>query len=522
MKTLRIFILITMLTALIFPGQSPATVGVSTARNDYSANGTTTAFAYTFRILDKTHLEVIDVDANGTETVKTVDTDYTVDGIGAAVGGNVNFLAPPASGHKIVILRRMPITQSSDYILNEGFPSERVEQDLDKQAMVDQMQNEQLARTLKLPKRSTVTNVTIPLPTECNLSTSRFLAWKTDGTNLECATAPIGLQGPPGPGAPGMSEAELQSGSVLACNDNGSTDTYVCNLTPTLTAYTVGMVIFLKANTANTGAATININSLGAKSITKTRGVALADNDIKAGQWAPLIYDGTNFEMFNGIANNASTPASSPRLASTTAFMSDDFISQTSVFTWNFTSTAGSGSYTQMNAAAGRPGIWRITTDAVANDKSGLLSNGSVTTTGHTSDTFDILIIAKLITNDANTTMRIGLFAAGGQTSDPPSDGIYIEKLSTDTQWFGTTRSASTQTRTTAIGTCDTNYHSFRIRRVNSNTIGFTIDNGTEQTSTTNIPSSTYGIVLQMKTHTTASKSLDIDYVDVLVSGLSR
>jgi hypothetical protein len=247
---------------------------------------------------------------------------------------------------------------------------------------------------------------------------------------------------------------------------------------------------FYDAIVENTGAATININSLGAKSITKTRGVALADTDIKAGQWVPLIYDGTNFEIFNGIANNTGAPFSSPRVASTIVFVSDDFISQTSVFNWNFTSTAGSGSYTQLNAATGRPGVWRITTDAFVNDKSGILSNGSVTTTGHTSDMFDVLIIAKLITNDANTTMRIGLFAAGGQTSDPPSDGIYIEKLNTDTQFFGVTRTASTQTRTTAISTCDTNYHSFRIRRVNGSTIGFTIDNSIEQTSTTNIPSS--------------------------------
>jgi hypothetical protein len=30
-----------------------------------------------------------------------------------------------------------------------------------------------------------------------------------------------------------------------------------------------------------------------------------AVGDIKAGQWIPLIYDGTNFEIFNGIPNNA-------------------------------------------------------------------------------------------------------------------------------------------------------------------------------------------------------------------------
>ncbi|GEM_PF-5156170 len=297
-----------LLLFLLTPGRSPAIVDLSPARNDYyPTNGTIAAFPYTFRVLDKAHLEVVDIDASGAETVKTVDTDYTVDGIGNASGGNVTFSSPPASGHRVVILRKQPIQQSSDYIMNEGFPSDRVEKDLDKQAMVDQMQNEQLGRAVKLPKRSTMTDVTISPPSECNLSTTRFLAWKTDGSSIECVAVPAGPTGPTGPvgpGAPGMSEAELQSGSALACADSGSTDSYACNLTPALGSYATGMVIFLKANTANTGAATININSLGIKSITKNKGVALADNDIKAGQWIPLIYDGTNFEIFNGIPNN--------------------------------------------------------------------------------------------------------------------------------------------------------------------------------------------------------------------------
>ncbi len=305
MKPFIFFIVLAFPAALLAPGRSPATVDVSTARNDYyPTNGTTTSFPYTFRILDKAHLEVVDVDAAGVESVKTVDTDYTVDGVGNPAGGSVAFWSAPPSGHRIVILRKQPVEQSSDYMLNEGFPSDRVEKDLDKQAMVDQMQNEQLGRALKLPKRSPMTNVTIPPPSECNLATNRFLAWKTDGTNIECAAGPTGPTGPVGPGAPGVNEATLQSGSLLACADGGSTDSYACNMTPALASYTTGMVIFLKANTANTGAATLNVNSLGAKAITKNKGVALADNDIKAGQWIPLIYDGTNFEIFNGIPNN--------------------------------------------------------------------------------------------------------------------------------------------------------------------------------------------------------------------------
>ena len=42
------------------------------------------------------------------------------------------------------------------------------------------------------------------------------------------------------------------------CADAGSTDTYACNLSSTPTGYVTGALYSFKANTANTGAATIN------------------------------------------------------------------------------------------------------------------------------------------------------------------------------------------------------------------------------------------------------------------------
>ena len=55
---------------------------------------------------------------------------------------------------------------------------------------------------------------------------------------------------------------------------------------------------FAAANT-NTGAVTLNINSLGAKQLTKTGNVALIANDILAGQVVTVVYDGTRFQMVN-------------------------------------------------------------------------------------------------------------------------------------------------------------------------------------------------------------------------------
>jgi hypothetical protein len=81
--------------------------------------------------------------------------------------------------------------------------------------------------------------------------------------------------------------------------DAQASDTYVITLSPVPGSYTNGMMVHFKANTANTGACTINVNGLGAKSIKKNYNVDPATNDILANQIVSLIYDGTNFQMLS-------------------------------------------------------------------------------------------------------------------------------------------------------------------------------------------------------------------------------
>jgi hypothetical protein len=93
------------------------------------------------------------------------------------------------------------------------------------------------------------------------------------------------------------------------CSDAGSTDAYACNLSPAITAYATGTHYRFKANTVNTGAASINFNSIGARTIKKVVGgitTDLADNDIRAGQWVDLVDDGTNMQMQSTLGNAAS------------------------------------------------------------------------------------------------------------------------------------------------------------------------------------------------------------------------
>ena len=98
-----------------------------------------------------------------------------------------------------------------------------------------------------------------------------------------------------------------QDGAEIYAVDAGANDTYVITLSPVPSAYFNGMVVRFKANTANTGACTLNVNGLGVKTIKKyysSGKVDLNDSDIIASQLVSVIYDGTDLVMLSSKAND--------------------------------------------------------------------------------------------------------------------------------------------------------------------------------------------------------------------------
>jgi hypothetical protein len=154
------------------------------------------------------------------------------------------------------------------------------------------------AQNFPLRGRSGATTVGIP----CNPASSEILFYDTTapgrGLYLCTATNTWTLVT-----TNGAAIASIQSSAYNSCSDAGASDAYACSLSPSIAAYTTGQVVWFKANTANFGAATINLNALGAKTIKRDKDVDLINNDIKAGQWVALQYDGTNFQMISPIAN---------------------------------------------------------------------------------------------------------------------------------------------------------------------------------------------------------------------------
>jgi hypothetical protein len=98
-------------------------------------------------------------------------------------------------------------------------------------------------------------------------------------------------------------EYSLKSNTVNFGIDNGANDSYVVTLSPAPIDYTNGMMVLFRANTVNTGAASINLNGLGVKTIVKRVNTTLANGDIPALAVCLLIYDGANFVLLNPVVN---------------------------------------------------------------------------------------------------------------------------------------------------------------------------------------------------------------------------
>ena len=136
------------------------TVSTTIIKNSHNGNGSTTNFAYQFKILQDSDLVVIIRSSTGTETTKTLTTHYTVAGAGDASGGSITFTSgnTPASGETVVIRRNVPQTQAIDYIANDPFPAETHEEGLDRTTMIAQQVSEEADRSIKLSRTNTMTS----------------------------------------------------------------------------------------------------------------------------------------------------------------------------------------------------------------------------------------------------------------------------------------------------------------------------------------------------------------------------
>ena len=141
------------------------TIAATNRRNDYTGNGATDVYAYTFKVFNKNDLKVTKRDTSNVETLLVVDTDYTVSGVGESAGGSITLTAGNLpTDYRLTIRRLRPLTQDTD-IRNQGdFFPEVHEDAFDDLVMKDLTQQDEIDRSLKFPETTSGVSPTLPVP----------------------------------------------------------------------------------------------------------------------------------------------------------------------------------------------------------------------------------------------------------------------------------------------------------------------------------------------------------------------
>lgn len=89
-------------------------------------------------------------------------------------------------------------------------------------------------------------------------------------------------------------------GILLTATESGTASAHVLTPTTALVGYTTGLMLLYRPTNAGTGALTVNVSALGAKSVKTIAGADPTSGDILANQPVLLMYDGTNFVILAG------------------------------------------------------------------------------------------------------------------------------------------------------------------------------------------------------------------------------
>jgi hypothetical protein len=138
-----------------------------------------------------------------------------------------------------------------------------------------------------------------------DLATGLSTAITKDGQTTPTANIPLGGFKITGLGAGTVASdaarlSQVQNSTTTTLISITGTDTLTGTVSPTLTAYATGQVFSFIVAATNTGAVTLNVDSIGVKAVTRTGSVALVAGDLVTGQVAVVEYDGTRFQLLNG------------------------------------------------------------------------------------------------------------------------------------------------------------------------------------------------------------------------------
>lgn len=177
------------------------------------------------------------------------------------------------------------------------------------------------------------------------------------------------------------------------------------------------------------------------------------------------------------------------------------------------------GTTTIIASEVNRYGLLHRETSAVINTVATTFLSGSNNAVNPSVD-HTLLYSVRSNQIDADTTLRIGLYE--NVASNPPANGIYFEKLNSDTNWMCVTRNAGVSTRVDSGIVATTQFVTLSYNKSASG-VDYTIDNSPVcGLITTNIPTTFLDPTLQIVNTAAANKTLDIDYFLLVIRNIVR
>jgi hypothetical protein len=148
----------------------------------YSGNGSTTAFAFAFKVFNTSQV-IVTRTVSGVETTLTLTTDYTVTlnaNQNTNPGGSVTMLTAPANGQSLTITSNVANLQPTAIANLGGFYPEVINDSLDRATIQIQQLDERLDRALVIPVSSSGINTILPAP-----QNSALIGWNNTATSLQ-------------------------------------------------------------------------------------------------------------------------------------------------------------------------------------------------------------------------------------------------------------------------------------------------------------------------------------------------
>lgn len=273
----------------------------------------------------------------------------------------------------------------------------------------------------------------------------------------------------------------MQSGAANYCAPAGaSATTYTCNLTPALSAYSAGLIVVFKPDVNNSGASTLNVNSLGAKNIQKLSSgslTALSAGDLDSDAVYTLRYNGTVFVVdpssaatTSGIYQTVITDLKATRTSSTvlTFAAGDCWGTQKSSMTATITAGSGSGTWVAYCTDSQTVVVEHSTAAGLTVSCSGCVQTQVTTPTipegmrpiasgTMTSGAWDTTIVDRRGISNIRHTNGTGMNVAcsGGVCTNAVDTAVVQIKTDTATTTGAADYSGSTTTKPMKVGTSD-------------------------------------------------------------------